>query len=722
MSFHRFFVISSLLSLLYILFLPAESFPQTMPSSSLPVEITADRLTHDKATDTYVAEGHAIVIQGGMKIEADRVVYKRARNEAIATGNVVVTDEKGNVARGRRLELNTERGTGVMESGTLFYKPVNLHIKGNRLIKSGKERYEVKRGRFTTCDCTPPAWSFTGSDVKVTVGEYLTSKNTLFYIKRIPVLYTPYMIISVKRGRQTGFLRPGLGYSDLKGFSMYNAFFWAISRSTDATFYLDYEAERGVGEGIEYRYIRRRGSEGSFFIYHFKEKDIERLREFRTLDNNLNHPQDAEDDRWQVRYKHREDRLPLGFSMDVNINEVSDDEYFLDFYKDLSERTLQKLESNITISRGFGKFNLVGQLRFFDDLLKDNDKGTLQRVPQITLTGSSIEIPHTPLYFSLDSTYINFRRRSGIDGSRLDMHPSVSLPLKPWGLFELTPKAGFRDTRYVVSEGERNRERDIYDLSLNLETTFIRIYHLSKESKLRHTIRPQVTYSYIPDRYQDDLPSFDDIDRIAKENKIKYTLTSIFTGRTISNGKKTYYDYLFFKLTQSYDINEARRTLQLGEKRRPFSVVSGELNALPFEGLSLNLKGDFNPYSRRFDKYITTLGFSDNRNDRLDLSYDYTRGSANYLDISVNLRISRGLQAFHRSRFAHKDPNSNKDFDTLETVFGLKYESQCWGVEVSRTERPDERVIMASINLLGLGEIARIRANYQKEKADEKQP
>ncbi len=703
-----------LLSLSIFFFLSLHSLPalSRTPQQGLPIEIEADRLVHEREGDTYTAQGRATIRWGGLRIEAERIIFKRAENRAIAIGNVVVTERRG-IARGERLEIDFSKDTGYMEEGYIFYRPENLHIKGKELERLGEETYRVREGTFTTCDCSPPAWSFSSSDAKVTRGEYLVSKHTFFRIKDVPILYSPYVVIPVSRKRQTGFLMPGFGYSDLKGLSLYNAFFWAIDRSRDATFYLDYEANRGLGKGIQYRYIRKRGSEGEAFFYHYRERSIERLREYRTADENLGHPQDADRDRWLFTFKHRES-LPFGIDLRADVAEVSDDEYFLDFWRDpdrrdRSDRDLQRLESNLTLSKGWGRWSLVTQFRYFDDLLKEDDDDTLQRLPQVDLTVSGLKLWNSPLYFSMESSGVNFYRQKGIDGFRLDLHPSLSFPLRPWDLFEVTPKVGVRETRYWVSEGDRTRSRELYDLSLDLQTTLVRIFSRG-ERRFRHTIRPEISYSYIPFRDQGHLPSFDEIDRIEKENKVTYSITSILTGRRMEDGRKIYHDYLYLRLSQSFDINEARRA---GGNNRPFSEITGELNLYPTDLISMGAKGEFDPYSRYFKKYILTTTISDRRGDRFSAGYNYTRGSDNYIDLSLDLTITRGLKAFHRSRFSHYKPLPGDDrIKTLETVFGVRYQSQCWGIEIARIERPDERLVTVTINLLGLGEVLKPRLPF----------
>ncbi len=713
-SGYRSISVGGLLLLSLILFFPAPLLSQELSLPEGPVQIEADRLTYDRERDVYIAEGRAVVVQGGLRMEASRILFFRGEMRVVASGDVVVTDPGGSVARGDRLEIDLDTGLGSMEWGYLFYRPENLHIRGRSLKRLARDTYEVEEGRFTTCDCIPPDWSFYGSKVRVTLGEYLTARDTSFYIKGLPVLYSPYVVIPVKRERQTGFLLPRFGLSELRGPAMYNAFFWAIGRSQDATFYLDYEADRGLGKGIQYRYVRKRGSQGEVFLYHYREDDIERVRKYRSLENNLGHPQNASDDRWIFTFKHLEE-LPYGISLRADIAEVSDDEYFLDFWRDpdrrdRKDRELQRLESNITLSKGWNRWSLVTQFRYFDDLLKEDDSDTLQRLPQIDLTASSIKVFGSPFYLSIDSSLVNFYREEGIDGVRVDLHPVLSLPLRPWDLFEFTPEAGLRETRYWVSEEERERSRNLYHLSLHLQTTLVRIFDLPDGGRLRHMVRPEVSYTYIPDKDQSHLPSFDEVDRIAGENRITYSVTSILTGRRVEGGKRIYHDYLYIKLSQSYDIAEARRD---GEGRRPFSEISGELNIYPTPYISIGAEGDFEPYSRSFTEYLLSFEIRDGRGSGFSSSYNYTRGSGNYIDISADVVVTSKVRAFHRSRFSHyKDPLTGSDkFATLETVFGLKYQSQCWGIEVVRTERPDERLIMVTINLLGLGEVAGIRGS-----------
>ena len=70
----------------------------------------------------------------------------------------------------------------------------------------------------------------------------------------LPIFYYPIQ----EDDRATGFLIPTYGTSTLRGQSLSNAFFWAISRSQDATFLHDWFSKAGQPMGGEYRYIVER--------------------------------------------------------------------------------------------------------------------------------------------------------------------------------------------------------------------------------------------------------------------------------------------------------------------------------------------------------------------------------------------------------------------------------------------------------------------------------
>ena len=721
-------ILESICCLILIVFLlhvaPVLAGTDKPPLKKEPIEITADSLIYDKSSDTYYAEGNVTVVQGNSSVRADKMTVDMDASHATAIGNVEAHFEQGNTLKGDSLELDIDTKVGVVINGRLFFKKGNVHVTGEEIRKTGDESYSAHKGFFTTCDCEPgqsPAWGFYSSDADVTFGEYLTAWNSLFYVKAAPVFYFPYLVFPVKRERQTGFLSPEVGYSKLRGFKFDNSFFWAISDSTDATFYFDIESSRGIGEGIEYRYALTKTTEGQFYFYHFKEKDIDRVREFRKRSDNLSRPKTADDDRWFLEYKHT-GLLPYNIGLKVDIKKVSDDEYFIDFGKDTNKRSLESLESNISITKTWSKFNLVTQFRYFDNLLVADNSTTLQRLPEIALTGIDQQIMDTPFHFGLESSFVNFERKEGATGQRIDMHPTVSLPLNPGGYFEFKPSAGVRETFYQVADPVKDKryyDRSIYDLGADVTTTFVNISPIDEGEgdglkKLKHTIRPKIIYTYIPDDVQDDLPIFDGIDRIGKRNDFTYSLNTILTGKFKEDGNSIYRDYIYMDLSQSYNINETTRKLtSLTDKRRPFSDVTGEIRLQPLSWTLITAKGKYDAYEGWMNEYDASLGLWDKRGDRLDASYRYARIDTithtpmEYLELSLMIKPVESIDLTYRNRYSYNDK------ETIEAAYGLAYRQQCWGAQITYTERLEEKMVMLTFNLLGIGQVGGLSERVQ---------
>lgn len=685
-------------------------------AEDVPVEVIADSLSYDSASDTYHAEGDVVITQEGTVLRADEVMLDMASGVATARGSVEMVDEGGNVVTGTDAVFNIREKTAVLARARLFYKDENIHLTGLELRKTGPQTYEGKDVTYTTCDCPDdeaPAWRFYTRRADVTVGEYLTARHVYFYIKDVPVLYSPYAVVPVKRPRQTGFLPPRPGYSELRGFIFDNSFFWAIAINADATFYLDAETSRGYGGGAEFRYIRNRKSEGETYLYYFKEKDIDRVRRFREGVGNLNRPESAGAHRWRYTLEHTE-VLPANTVFKADVDLVSDDEFFIDFAEETDERTKESLETNVSLSKSWSSYSLVAQIRYFDNLLSKDDETTLQQLPVINFTRSNRSIPHTPLYLSWNSSYVNFSRKEGIESQRLDIRPRISLPTNPGGWFEFAPSVGPRATWYYVRNdpgGNKYAERYIYDVQADLTTTFVRIFRpeLKSLKALRHSVRPKLNYTYVPEAVQTDLPSFDATDRVAAANKLTYTLTTILTAKHVDEDKTTYRDYLYLEISQSYDINEATRKLSSpSDSRRPFSDVAAEVILNPADGFSAQWRGSYDVNENWFENYDTSMTVTDARGDQVNLSYRYSRPEETYFESSALVKVTKSVDLSFLRRF------SVDDGQALETTAALDYTHQCWSARLSYTDRLEENIFLLTFNLAGLGKVAGIKGEIEE--------
>ena len=136
--------------------------------------------------------------------------------------------------------------------------------RGERVEKSGPKTYKIHHGSFTTCAQPVPRWEMTMGDATITMDEHALMRNVVLRVKDVPVFYLPAFYYPMEKDdRSSGFLLPTYGASNLRGTTLSNAFFWAISRSQDATFFHDWTSKFGQGFGSEYRYVKSAGSRGN---------------------------------------------------------------------------------------------------------------------------------------------------------------------------------------------------------------------------------------------------------------------------------------------------------------------------------------------------------------------------------------------------------------------------------------------------------------------------
>ncbi|MBI4495956.1 MAG: LPS-assembly protein LptD [Deltaproteobacteria bacterium] len=684
---------------------PGRAFPQPpawqkYETPREPVRLRADHLAYDQAEDSYVAEGNVEAWQGDRKLTADRLVLRARTNELEARGNVVLVQGE-DVLRSEEMRIALDTSLGLIVEGTLFLKQQNYYLYGEEIERLGESTYRIRGGIFTTCDGPWPAWRFTGREALVVLEEYATIRGATFQVKNIPLLYSPYLVLPMKSRRESGFLVPQVGYSDVAGLQFDNAYFWAIAKNLDATFFLDLSTRKGVGKGLEFRYIRQPGSAGELFGYHIGEFSSFREQRTQQLDRGA--------DRWLVEWKH-EELSPNSFFSRLRLWQFSDRQYFRDYGRSYEERAAEQAYSFLSLTRDWERYSLSGEVRHTVNLIQE-DPTTLQNYPLINFTGLQRNVPGSPFYFGFDSSYGYFWRREGSTGHRLDLHPRVSLPLK-WNFLEVSPELGVRETAYYSRNGagevEGLNSRELLDFSTRLATSISRVFETGWSSvpKLRHLIRPEITYAYIPPVSQ-RLPSYDL--PVPRVNAFQYGLTQRLVGKVFdASGQVRYHEFAYLRLGQTYDFFEAGRELvTLSDQRKPFGPISADLKIFPLEFFSLENTTAFDPNTNSFLSSYTLFRIWDSRGDFLHLEHRWDSGIQEQINGVARVQILPPLSLSFGLRYSLFDQK------TLESQYGLRYQHQCWSIDLTFSEKPSiagdpsERKMLLMLTLVGVGSVGR---------------
>ncbi|MFC1832252.1 LPS-assembly protein LptD [Thermodesulfobacteriota bacterium] len=665
------------------------------------------------------------VFEDQIIIKADWMTYDVVLNTIKARGNVSVeADDQSIIAE--QAVVNLEQETGTFKKATILGNEKDLHLEAEVIEKVGFKTYHIKDGWIITCkipEGKKAPWSFAASDVIIEQDGYAKLKHARFRIKDVPVFYSPFLFVPAKNKRETGFLLPELSTAENSGFGFNLPFFWNISDSTDLTIYTQYFANRGYMPGVEFRYITDPNDKG-LLMANYLYDDLSDPSETEYYED-TGYTHDNKDRYW-FRGKADQDFGPSWTSrLDLDI--VSDrdylrefntgltgfinsnDQYLDTFGRSLENKTDDQRTNRFSLQRSWGSTSLEAKLLGINDVRSDDakfdDEGNelptpLWNLPTIDYTGT---VPFENLWdmtLQWDTDYANFWREEGIGGHRFDLYPTLSAPLPISPYLESRAEVGLRDTYYIVQEyGDAqwdesdSQNRLLFDVKAELGTTLMRTFAMSGKSMtgLTHQVRPYVEYDYLPDVDQDDLPSFDGVDRVAEQNQFAYGIDNFFNALS---GDNTDRDYGWFKIRQDYSFIDARSD-------EPFSDVNLDLKWIPVQFLEFWYKTDYDVYDNIFALHDLEGTYRTRRGDFFKLEY-YFKDNGELNDTNqINGIIDAALFSSLRARFSIEHSIANEE--TNEANLALLYQALCWSVELGSQYTPEETKFMLIFSLANLG-------------------
>lgn len=717
-------------AILLFVFNPQPSFAENkfagtrfIGGDDMPWHISAKRLTYDKRQGCYIAEGDVVITKNGQSLRAQNVVYDMKSGIARLSGDVRM-DAGGDILTGDGAIIDLNNQTGRITDGCLFLKDNHYYVRGAVMEKLGEDTYMIKDCRLTTCDGVKPDWTIAGSEVKVTVEGYGTVKHASFRARGLPILYVPYMIFPAKTKRQTGLLVPRMGYSGRNGVDAEVPFFWAVSDQTDATFYQRFMGKRGYMQGLEFRYLAKENSKGIFLFDILSDK----IRE-----KNMNDPDEAElspyDRTNRTRYwiRSRADQdLPVGIVARMDVDFVSDQDYLKEFEnglfgfearqdlagesrRPLAEKHSPTRRSALRLSRDGEEYSLQALAGYYQRPENPPEDDMAQPLGGLNFAALPKQIWKLPAFFSVESDYDYVWRDEGQKGHRVSISPELRVPLWLFGKYmEFEPSIRYTFNKRWLHNPQEGKDREdvsVYEAGARLSAGAERIYDFewANVKKLKHRILPVLSYTYRG--HQDEKinsPWFEPVEEEGHMNQISLSVENYLDARLENEkGRVTYHQWATLKLSQGYDIAEARID---EEKKEPFTPLSAILTVSPFADLDLRATADWDHYAHKISKTTLSLDLSIDRSggreDTLQVDYLYRKDIEKSLDLWVDVTLvygfSIGCSLERDMEIGHNISNS----------YWVGYESQCWGVKLGMRREDKDTSVMVVFNLLGLGEFS----------------
>ncbi len=668
-------------------------------------------------------EEEVLVTKTLTTIRADWMVYDADLARVKARGNLLIDVGPDQLAAESGV-VDLEKETGSFDNATIIRQYKDMHFEGRKITKTGDLSYHIEDGWIITCKLkegeTPP-WSFAAADTEITDGGYAFLKHATFRVKGVPILYTPYMILPAKRKRQTGFLFPSISTSDRDGFGVELPFFINLSPSSDITLYPQYLEKRGLMLGGEFRYVLDNDDKGGIMANYLSDdlsdpSEVDYYRETGYTHTNK--------DRYWIRGKVDQELGDWTTRLDLDI--VSDQDYLNEFYTGMTGFVASHDRFLDVFGRGFQnktekyRDNSLDVLRSWDNgtslqvnFLGINDLSEPQNVPSrlwklpaLNYTGLIPLYDGSGIDFSWDADYVNYWREEGVGAHRFDIYPKLTMAVPLSTYLETTVTAGVRDTFYNIQvngdddsanpsgfEDGDTENRLIVDLNGEIGTTMIGDFAVDFDEVYAwsHTFRPYISYDYISDDNQDDLPYLDSIDRIGDKNIFYYGIDNFFDILGERNGSKYDRDYGYLKIRQGYDFRAE-------QSDDPLTPVYLEMGYYPLEDIRLKYKTEADVYGDGFYSHIFEADLKSSRGDYISADYTF-----NDIKNTNSIRADAWLVLPYNFAVGYGIERSIEDEITIEENFRVVYRPACWSVEFLAHRTPEDQTYMVMFRLANIG-------------------
>lgn len=612
--------------LLFVHALPARAQVGNAPASCQKWQASSqDAMTYGETH--YLLLRNVTIDCNDIQLFADTVEVFSDADRLYARGNVLFVSTDNRISADS-LDFNTRTKTGTFHEASGIASVANRGIDrsffgtqepaayfwGSTIEKLGPKTYRITHGGFTTCVQPTPRWELVSNSAVVTLEEHALLKNTLLMVKDVPVFYLPIMYYPInKEDRATGFLTPQYGSSNIRGNTISNAFFWAINRSQDATFYHDYFSKTGMGYGSEYEYMQAPGSQGKVDVDVIREHDSV----YRQADGTeIQHPGGQS---YSIRGNVAQ-RLPLSLHLSGSANYfsslISQQRYQQNVYA--ATNTTRSFGLNLTGSWGANNLSVTTERsEIFSGITSSNVTGSL---PRITFNRGEKELGSLPIYFGAASEFVTLIRTDKSDTtvidrglSRIDIFPTVRIPFTKWPFLTFNSTVGFRETYWTQSLDDTgtqvpngiNRHYMTYATSIT-GPVFSRVFSTPRwryAQKFKHVIEPVFTVQRVT-----AIPQFSHIVQLEGPDYVVGNVTSMQYGlnNRLYAKRQTSREILSVSVTQSYytdaraaayDRSYQSSSYQTGSTTHlpptNFSPVAIQANVTPTTDISATFRTEY---------------------------------------------------------------------------------------------------------------------------------
>lgn len=669
-------------------------------SADEPLEITgiADALRGDRERNVELS-GRLEVKQGQRSLSADKVDISSADDRIVVSGKVEFNDPQL-VVRGDAGSLTHEEADFQGAQFELPQRSARGAARSLSLNEAGVLRLDGVS--YTTCPKGSSDWQILADRVSIDTARSMgTARDARVEFFGVPLLRLPVISFPVGNARKTGVLFPSLGTSTSSGAQVSVPWYWNIAPNQDLTVTPTWYSRRGVDVESEYRFLTP-GTRGS------------------VAGNIL--PNDSRANHTRSRLKlDTLTELPAGWRLTLGAENVSDAQYFEDFYQGADGASVAFLPRSLHLSfRGehLDAGLLARNYQTLDQALPQYDRPYTE-APRLYARGSWRLPGRLPLVYGFDTEATDFRRSEAPEGWRVDAAPRLTLDYSGAGYF-VRPSVALEGTWYrlrsVAANTDTSPDRVLPIASFDAGMQFER--GNGSHGQRRITLEPRLMYLYVPYRAQDNLPLFDTgepdlnsiqlfrtnryvgLDRISDANQVSAGITTqLYSSQSGARFLSTTVGQTFYFSTPRVRLPDE----PVNERNASDLIAQVELQAFKNWNLSMGVQWDHQADEARRSE--VHLRYQPASQSVINLGYRYQRDRLGQADVSAAWPISDHWRLYGRSLYSLRDSKS------IEQFAGFEYDSCCWRVRavardyVSRRSGERDRSFYLQLELKGLSSV-----------------
>ncbi|MEI8348442.1 MAG: OstA-like protein, partial [Pseudomonadota bacterium] len=216
------------------------------------IHVLSDKAYRLGQNNYFEAIGNVVITHNQDAIYGEKASFSQDTGDVKVVGNVryIGTDM---TLYGSELDYNYLSQQMTAKNARILTQ--NYVIVGKKLTRFGRDLFIGEDAEYSTCRDCPESWSVFGHNVRIILNEYIHIQHAYIKMKGVVIFYTPYMVIPIKRDRQTGLLFPKFGMNWEKGVTFQQPWFWAMGRSNDMTLTPSVWGKRGMGNEWQYRHV-----------------------------------------------------------------------------------------------------------------------------------------------------------------------------------------------------------------------------------------------------------------------------------------------------------------------------------------------------------------------------------------------------------------------------------------------------------------------------------